>query len=411
MITAGFQGMLRYWWDDLNEASKTFILQGGILKNFENVITLFFAAMVIQFLGSQQKIKDRAEYKQYYVNYFPSSFSNLVKERIKSARLQIDDQITLAQINAFIDEVADLECVRLRMKKEFKQVKGFNSSFCNKETKSKDFGCATAEKKCSCKVKNRRNKYDKKYKVARRARKLSKEERKKVRCYICQKEGHIAPECPKHKKCFGNAVLPEKYEYEVVYCNRFEKHDIPISEYMQYESEEDETSDSTSSESPTEAVSTFSDDTSSVMFNMYESEEDKTSDSTSFESPTEAVSTFSDDTSSVMFNMVRKPYAFPKKAKALRGVIIIRGLHRPQLQAVDFLLLRGDLAFLLRGDLPSCYSPSSPLFSRRFGTSSVPDIGRLESGAKSTFQVATIPHGTNLMKQDLQPLGCRSTLP
>ncbi|MCO5550096.1 hypothetical protein L7F22_003575 [Adiantum nelumboides] len=316
MITAGFQGMLRYWWDDLNEASKTFILQGEIPENFENVITLFFAAMVRQFLGSQQKIKDRykeaffrgklchltkikayqqhmthlmyqftggyfrAEYKQYYVNSFPSSFSNLVKERIKSAGLQIDDQITLAQINAFIDEVTDLECARLRMKKEFKQVKGFNSSFCNKETKSKDFGCAAAEKKCSCKVKNRRNKYGKKYKVARRTRTLSKEERKKVRCYICQKEGYIAPECSKRKKRFGNAVLPEKYEYEVVYCNRFEKHDIPISEYMQYESEEDETSDSTSSESPTEVVSTFS-----------------------------------DDTSSVMFNMVRKPYAFPKKAK------------------------------------------------------------------------------------------------
>ncbi|MCO5575202.1 hypothetical protein L7F22_028999 [Adiantum nelumboides] len=247
MITAGFQGMLRYWWDDLNEASKTFILQGGIPENFENVITLFFAAMVIQFLGSQQKIKDRykeaffigklcdltkikayqqhmthlmyqfpggyfrAEYKQYYVNSFPSSFSNLVKEWIKSAGLQIDDQITLAQINAFIDEVTDLECARLRMKKEFKQVKGFNSSFCNKETKSKDFGCAAAEKKCSCKVKNRRNKYGKKYK--------------------------------------------------------------------------------------------------------YESKEDETSDSTSSESPTEVVSTFSYDTSSVMFNMVRKPYAFPKKAK------------------------------------------------------------------------------------------------
>ncbi|MCO5562366.1 hypothetical protein L7F22_015992 [Adiantum nelumboides] len=194
--------------------------------------------------------------------------------------LQIDDQITLAQINAFIDEVTDLECARLRMKKEFKQVKGFNSSFCNKETKSKDFGCAAAEKKCSCKVKNRRNKYGKKYKVARRTRKLSKEERKKVHCYICQKEGHIAPECPKRKKRFGNAVLPEKYEYEVVYCNRFEKHDIPISEYMQYESEEDETSDSTSSKSPTKVVSAFS-----------------------------------DDTSSVMFKMVRKPYAFPKKAK------------------------------------------------------------------------------------------------
>ncbi|MCO5607689.1 hypothetical protein L7F22_061887 [Adiantum nelumboides] len=222
----------------------------------------------------------RAEYKQYYVNSFPSSFSNLVKERITSVGLQIDDQITLAQINAFIDEVTDLECARLHMKKEFKQVKGFNSSFYNKETKSKDFGCAAAEKKCSCKVKNRRNKYGKKYKVARRTRKLSKEERKKVRCYICQKEGHIASECPKHKKRFGNANLPEKYEYEVVYCNKFEKHDIPISEYMQYESEEDETSDSTSSESPTEAVSTFS-----------------------------------DDTSSVMFNMVRKPYAFPKKAK------------------------------------------------------------------------------------------------
>ncbi|MCO5574306.1 hypothetical protein L7F22_028089 [Adiantum nelumboides] len=316
MITAGFQGMLRYWWDDLNEASKSFILQGGIQENFENVITLFFAAMVIQFLGSQQKIKDRykesffrgklcdltkikayqqhmthlmyqfpggyfrAEYKQYYVNSFPSSFSNLVKERIKSAGLQIDDQITLAQINAFIDEVTDLECARMRTKKEFKQVKGFNSSFCNKETKSKDFRCAIAEKKCSCKVKNRRNKYGKKYKVARRTRKLSKEERKKVRCYIYQKEGHIAPECPKHKKRFGNAILPKKYEYEVVYCNRFEKHDIPIFEYMQYESEEDETSDSTSSESPMEAVSTFF-----------------------------------DDTSSVMFNMVRKPYAFPKKAK------------------------------------------------------------------------------------------------
>ncbi|MCO5547721.1 hypothetical protein L7F22_001172 [Adiantum nelumboides] len=280
MITAGFQGMLRYWWDDLNEASKTFILQGGIPENFENVITLFFAAMVIQFLGSQQKIKDRAEYKQYYINSFPSSSSNLVKERIKSAGLQIDDQITLAQINAFIDEVTDLEYARLRMKKEFKQVKGFNSSFRNKETKSKDFGCATTQKKCSCKVKNRRNKYGKKYKIARRTRKMSKEERKKVRCYICQKEGHIAPECAKRKKRFGNAVLPEKYEYEVVYCNRFEKHDIPISEYIQYESEEDETSDSTS-----------------------------------FESPTEAVSTFSDDTSSVMFNMVRKPYAFPKKAK------------------------------------------------------------------------------------------------
>ncbi|MCO5578678.1 hypothetical protein L7F22_032522 [Adiantum nelumboides] len=222
----------------------------------------------------------RAEYKQYYVNSFPYSFSNLVKERIKLAGLQIDDQITLAQINAFIDEVTDLECARLRMKKEFKQVKGFNSSFCNKETKSKDFGCAAAEKKCSCKVKNRRNKYGKKYKVARRTRKLSKQERKKVRCYICQKEGHIASECPKRKKRFGNAVLPEKYEYEVVYCNRFEKHDIPISEYMQYESEEDETSDSTSSESPTKVVSIFS-----------------------------------DDTSSVMFNMVRKPYAFPKKAK------------------------------------------------------------------------------------------------
>ncbi|MCO5578675.1 hypothetical protein L7F22_032519 [Adiantum nelumboides] len=228
----------------------------------------------------QRSLFQRAEYKQYYVNSFPSSFSNLVKERIKSVGLQIDDQITLAQINAFIDEVTDLECARLRMKKEFKQVKGFNSSFYNKETKRKDFGCAAAEKKCSCKVKNRRNKYGKKYKVARRTRKLSKEERKKVHCYICQKEGHIAPECPKRKKHFGNAVLPEKYEYEVVYCNRFEKHDIPISEYMQYESEEDETSDSTSSESPTEVVSTFS-----------------------------------DDTSSVMFNMVRKPYAFPKKAK------------------------------------------------------------------------------------------------
>ncbi|MCO5574307.1 hypothetical protein L7F22_028090 [Adiantum nelumboides] len=223
MITTGFQGMLRYWWDDLNEASKSFILQGGIPENFENVITLFFAAMVIQFLGSQQKIKDRAEYKQYYVNSFPSFFSNLVKERIKSAGLQIDDQITLAQINAFIDEVTDLECARLRTKKEFEQVKGFNSSFCKEETKSNDFGCAAAEKKCSCKVKNRRNKYGKKYKVARRTRKLSKEERKKVRCYICQKEGHIAPECPKRKKRFGNAVLPEKYEYEVVYCNRFEK--------------------------------------------------------------------------------------------------------------------------------------------------------------------------------------------
>ncbi|MCO5568005.1 hypothetical protein L7F22_021701 [Adiantum nelumboides] len=258
-------GMLRYWWDDLNEASKTFILQGGIPENFENVITLFFAAMVIKFLGSQQKIKDvqrslfqRAEYKQYYVNSFPSSFSNLVKERIKSTGLQIDDQITLAQINAFIDEVTDLECARLHMRKEFKQVKGFNSSFCNKETKSKDFGCAAAEKKCSCKVKNRKNKYGKKYTVARRTRKLSKEERKKIRCYICQKEGHIALECPKRKKRFGNAVLPEKYEYEVVYRNRFEKHDIPISEYMQYESEEDETSDSTYSESPTEAISTFS---------------------------------------------------------------------------------------------------------------------------------------------------------
>ncbi|MCO5562364.1 hypothetical protein L7F22_015990 [Adiantum nelumboides] len=316
MITAGFQGMLRYWWDDLNEASKSFILQGGIPKNFENVITLFFAAMVIQFLGSQQKIKDRykeaffrgklcdlmkikayqqhmthlmyqfpggyfrAEYKQYYVNSFPSSFSNLVKERIKSAGLQIDDQITLAQINAFIDEVTDLECARLHMKKEFKQVKVFNSSFYNNETKSKDFGCAAAEKKCSCKVKNFKNKYGKKYKVARWTRKLSKEERKKVHCYICQKEGHIALECPKCKKHFGNTVLPKKYECEVVYCNRFEKHDIPISEYIQYESEEDETSDSTS-----------------------------------FESPTKAVSTFSDDTSSVMFNMVRKPYAFPKKAK------------------------------------------------------------------------------------------------
>ncbi|MCO5608986.1 hypothetical protein L7F22_063206 [Adiantum nelumboides] len=58
MITAGFQGMLRYWWNDLNQASKTFIRQGGIPDNFENVITLFFAAVVIQFLGSQQKIKD-----------------------------------------------------------------------------------------------------------------------------------------------------------------------------------------------------------------------------------------------------------------------------------------------------------------------------------------------------------------
>ncbi|MCO5607691.1 hypothetical protein L7F22_061889 [Adiantum nelumboides] len=166
------------------------------------------------------------------------------------------------------------------MKKEFKLVKGFNSSFCNKETKSKDFECAAVEKKCSCKVKNRKNKYGKKYKVSCRTCKLSKEEQKKVCCYICQKEGHIALECPKCKKRFGNAVLSEKYEYEVVYCNRFEKHDIPIFEYMQYDSEEDETSDFASSESPTEAVSTFF-----------------------------------DDTSSVMFNMVRKPYAFPKKAK------------------------------------------------------------------------------------------------
>ncbi|MCO5559941.1 hypothetical protein L7F22_013545 [Adiantum nelumboides] len=231
MITVGFQGMLRYWCDDLNEANKTFILQGGIPENFKNVITLFFAAMVIQFLGSQQKIKDR--YKEAFLR----------------------------------------DCEQKR-----NSSKCLNSSFFNKETKSKDFGCATAEKKSSCKVKDRRNKYGKEYKVARRTRKLSKEERKKVRYYICQKEGHIALECPKCKKRFGNAVL-EKYEYEVVYYNRFEKHDIPISEYMQYESEEDETSDSTS-----------------------------------FESPTEAVSTFSDDTSSVIFNMVRKPYAFPKKA-------------------------------------------------------------------------------------------------
>ncbi|MCO5559937.1 hypothetical protein L7F22_013541 [Adiantum nelumboides] len=94
------------------------------------------------------------------------------------------------------------------------------------------------------------------------------------------KEGYIAPECLKRKKRFGNAVLPEKYEYEVEYCNRFEKHDIPISKYMQYEFEEDETFDSTS-----------------------------------FESLTVAVSSFSDDTSSVMFNMVQKPYAFLKRAK------------------------------------------------------------------------------------------------
>ncbi|MCO5563103.1 hypothetical protein L7F22_016739 [Adiantum nelumboides] len=59
MITAEFQGILRYWRDDLNEESKVFILQGGIPKNVDNVITLFFAAMVMQFLGSQQKIKDR----------------------------------------------------------------------------------------------------------------------------------------------------------------------------------------------------------------------------------------------------------------------------------------------------------------------------------------------------------------
>ncbi|MCO5609734.1 hypothetical protein L7F22_063966 [Adiantum nelumboides] len=83
-----------------------------------------------------------------------------------------------------------------------------------------------------------------------------------------------------NKKMFWECCSPKKYEYEVMYCNKFEKHDIPISEYMQYESEEDETSDSTSSESPLEALSTFS-----------------------------------DDTSSVMFNMVRKPYAFPKKTK------------------------------------------------------------------------------------------------
>ncbi|MCO5559940.1 hypothetical protein L7F22_013544 [Adiantum nelumboides] len=140
MIIVGFQGMLRYWWDDVNEASKTIILQGGIPESFENVITLFFAAMVIQFLGSRQKIKDK--YKEAFFR-----------------GLQIDDQITLAQRNAFIDEVTDLECARLRMKKEFKQVKGFSSSFCNKETKSKDFGCAAAKKKCSCKVKDRRNKY------------------------------------------------------------------------------------------------------------------------------------------------------------------------------------------------------------------------------------------------------------
>ncbi|MCO5562194.1 hypothetical protein L7F22_015820 [Adiantum nelumboides] len=189
--------------------------------------------LMYQFPGGYFK----AEYKQYYVNSIPSSFSNLVKERIKATELEIDDQITLAQINAFIDEVTDLECARLRMKKEFKQVKGFNSSFYNKETKSKDFRCARADKKCPCKVKNRNNKFD-------------------------------------------------KYEYEVVYCNRFEKHDIPIFEYMQYESEEDEISDSTSSESTTEVVSTFS-----------------------------------DDTSSVMFNMVRKPYAYPKKAK--KGVTVL----------------------------------------------------------------------------------------
>ncbi|MCO5559198.1 hypothetical protein L7F22_012793 [Adiantum nelumboides] len=174
------------------------------------------------------------------------------------------------------DEVRRLNLVKMKMMK----LEGFNLSFCNKETKSKDFGCVAAKKKCSCKVKNCRNKFDKKYKVACRTCKLTKEERKKVRCNICQKEGHTALACPKRKKHFGNAVLTDKYEYEVVYCNRFEKHDIPIFEYMQYESEEDETSDSTS-----------------------------------FESTTEAVSTFSNDTSSVMFNMVCKPYAFLKKAK------------------------------------------------------------------------------------------------
>ncbi|MCO5559939.1 hypothetical protein L7F22_013543 [Adiantum nelumboides] len=70
----------------------------------------------------------------------------------------------------------------------------------------------------------------------------------------------------------------------------------------------------------------------------YESEEDETSDSTSFESPTEAVSTFSNDTSSVVFNMVRKPYAFSKKAKiAYRMIVRIINTCLPSIYNAGYL--------------------------------------------------------------------------
>ncbi|MCO5584511.1 hypothetical protein L7F22_038439 [Adiantum nelumboides] len=71
MLTAGFQGILRYWWDDLNEESKVLILQGGILENFDNVITLFFDAIVMQYIGSQQKIKDK--YREAFFRALQSS--------------------------------------------------------------------------------------------------------------------------------------------------------------------------------------------------------------------------------------------------------------------------------------------------------------------------------------------------
>ncbi|MCO5589294.1 hypothetical protein L7F22_043260 [Adiantum nelumboides] len=159
MLIAGFQEMLQAWWDDLNPNSKAYIMQGGPYgqENFDNVISLSFAALVMQFLGSTNKIQERnkeaffrsklcdltqikkyqqhmthlmyqfpggyfnAEYKQYYVNSFPEAFANLVKERIKAAGLHIDENLTLTQINSFIDEVTDLECARIRMKKEIKQ--------------------------------------------------------------------------------------------------------------------------------------------------------------------------------------------------------------------------------------------------------------------------------------------------
>ena len=60
-VTSGFTGILRRWWDNLDAEFKRFILQGGQQENFENVISLFFAVICMEFIGKLSTISGVVE--------------------------------------------------------------------------------------------------------------------------------------------------------------------------------------------------------------------------------------------------------------------------------------------------------------------------------------------------------------